>query len=617
MTDLKKLFSGWPRAIIFGLPIAAVIVALLLLALRLGLLRENVYYLAPPLAEVIHGRLLMLASTWLVAAICLYCGCTELYLAFLVPELAVAVLCKMTVGVYEYVCSLFFPLVFTITALLAFHRRGWGRFVFAALTLLGAIQYGAYIAYVARFGGRPSATAVIAALSTHAQEAAAFLSDQLGWGWVALGAGIALLIFVAARCLAGRIFPKRSSGWLYFCLLAALAMAVGNARKPDFYGNFFIDIRNGLRQYRLARKNLAIRRENLDDNIRALRPTRHDKGGELLLVVIGESANRQQHGCFGYDKDTTPWLSSAGEPLILFNNAFACMTHTEQAVTLALNLLNDYSPAIGPRTNILAETMKSPSVLDILHAVGTRTYWFSAQNKLGAWDSFITSQLAMSADEMRFLCDEPTLANGLSHHIDGELIDWVRETVNKADPAKHHVIFLHLIGSHWPTMLDTPPDWPFVAGNYKDKGLSPLLKAYDRTVSYTDWVLSQFADAAERSPFSSAGMIYFSDHSEGLPGGHNFDALTPRMMMIPAVFWCSKGYAERWPETVAALRANRHKVFTNDLAFDLICGVNHITFDGLDETLQLTSPHYRITPKTARFWQGRPLKKVVPNLRER
>ncbi|MBP5212070.1 MAG: sulfatase-like hydrolase/transferase, partial [Pyramidobacter sp.] len=484
MKNLKNVFSGWPAAIRRALPAAAAIVALLLLALRLGLVRENVYYLAPPLDELLRGRLLMFVSTWLVAAICLYCGCAAPYLAFLVPELAVAVLCKMPMGVYEYICALFFPLVFTLTALLAFHKRGRGRFVFAVFTLLGALQYGAYIAYVARFHGRPSATAVMAALSSHAQEAAAFLSDQFGWGWVALAACLTLLIFFAARALAARIATRRRGGWLYLCLLTALAIAVGNLKKPDFYGNFFIDIRNGLHQYRLARKALALRREKQDDEMRTLRPRRQDKGGELLLVVIGESANRQQHGCFGYKKNTTPWLSSAGEEVTLFGNAYACMTHTEQAVTLALNRLNNYSPTVGLRTNMLAETMKSISLIEVLRAVGTRTYWFSAQNRVGTYDSFITSQLAMSADEARFLCDEPTLAKGLSHHIDGELVDWVRNTVNSADPAKDHVIFLHLIGSHWPTLHDTPPDWPFVAGDYSvvrdGVDVSAIVKAYDR-----------------------------------------------------------------------------------------------------------------------------------------
>ncbi|MBR5980625.1 MAG: hypothetical protein IK035_01330, partial [Firmicutes bacterium] len=81
-------------------------------------------------------------------------------------------------------------------------------------------------------------------------------------------------------------------------------------------------------------------------------------------------------------------------------------------------------------------------------------------------------------------------------------------------------------------------------------------------------------------------------------------------------FWCTRGYAERWPDTVAALRANRDRVFTNDLVFELICGVSHITFDGLDERYQLTSPQYCVTPETARFWQGRPLKEIVPDLGE-
>ena len=113
-------------------------------------------------------------------------------------------------------------------------------------------------------------------------------------------------------------------------------------------------------------------------------------------------------------------------------------------------------------------------------------------------------------------------------------------------------------------------------------------------------------------------MIYFSDHAEDVlsENGHNFDALSAPMTTIPAVFWCSTGYEERWPETVAALRANSNKVFTNDLAFELICGINHITFNGLNERYQLTSSKYCVTPETARFWQGRLLKDIVPGLSE-
>ena len=234
----------------------------------------------------------------------------------------------------------------------------------------------------------------------------------------------------------------------------------------------------------------------------------------------------------------------------------------------------------------------------------------------------------MNTDEQYFTRDEATVPSGAVMqftsivHLDGELLPHLRRLLDQADTSASHVIFLHLIGSHWRYSKDTPADWPYLPRAEWVDSLRPELRerveTYDRSISYTDWMLSQFAAEIERSKFAVGSMFYFSDHSEDVLGGkgHNYDALSAPMTMIPAAFWCTKGYEQRWPETVATLRANSSRVFTNDLAFELICGINHVTFDGLDERFQLTSPAYSVTPENARFWQGRMLKDIVPGLSE-
>ena len=299
------------------------------------------------------------------------------------------------------------------------------------------------------------------------------------------------------------------------------------------------------------------------------------------------------------------------------------MVHTDPALTMALSRLNTYDPrALTGKEELLSSVMESLSLPEILRAADVKTFWLSSQNRVGVYDNFVTAQLAMNTNKQVFTRDENVQSAFGSVRLDGDLLPHLRKAIESLAPADNAVIFLHLIGSHWRYGNDTPSDWPYLPhSTWVDElhaELREKVELYDRSISYTDWMLSQFAAEIEGSKFAVGSMFYFSDHSEDVLGekGHNYDALSAPMTMIPAAFWCTKGYEQRWPETVATLRANSGRVFTNDLAFELICGINHVTFDGLDERFQLTSPAYSVTPENARFWQGRMLKDIVPGLSE-
>ena len=189
------------------------------------------------------------------------------------------------------------------------------------------------------------------------------------------------------------------------------------------------------------------------------------------------------------------------------------MTHTEPAVTMALSRLNNYAPGLNERTAMMPMIADSLSLIDFLRSVGVKTYWLSGQERIGNYNNFLTGKLAVCADKMKFLCDEPIVSG--SGHFDGELAGYLQEILQQASLQENLVIFLHLQGSHWVYLHNVPTDWPWLqekAGIAEE--LHDVWNAYDRTIFYTDSVLRAFIQELEKCKFTVSSMIYFSDHGE-------------------------------------------------------------------------------------------------------
>ena len=529
----------------------------------------------------------------------------------------IALLCKMSWYRYECICLVCFPAVYATSAFLfrcRYQRGAWLiKLSAGAVLLLAALQYGIYISYILRFGGRPSASAVMTVLGTHTAEVQGFLLDQFGLRYMVLAVGIAIMSWAVPCFISERIVSSRRRKYAAFLLVLSLGLALAYRYKAESYSNLFFDFRSGVRQYRLAVKSMSLRRADRSHEAGTLHTVKRGTG-EVCLVVVGESANRTHMACYGYDRPTTPWLSDDSRAICL-ERSYSCMTHTEPAVTMALSRLNNYAPGLNERTAMMPMIADSLSLIDFLRSVGVKTYWLSGQERIGNYNNFLTGKLAVCADKMKFLCDEPIVSG--SGHFDGELAGYLQEILQQASLQENLVIFLHLQGSHWVYLHNVPTDWPWLqekAGIAEE--LHDVWNAYDRTIFYTDSVLRAFIQELEKCKFTVSSMIYFSDHGEKVPGGHNFDNFVPDMAKIPVVFWGSNGYQRRYPETVAKISMNRKNIFTRDLMFEFILVVNHVTFDGLEYKRQFTSPLYHIDADNARFWQGRMLKDMIPDLRE-
>ncbi|MBQ8090714.1 MAG: sulfatase-like hydrolase/transferase, partial [Pyramidobacter sp.] len=381
------------------------------LALSCGWIVEKTDTFATPWPVVLQHLGLELACSCFFSWVIFCCGAryAALYALFFTLELTVAYLCRMPVGVYEFVCLGSFPAVYALAAyLLPVSRRPGSRLLRASLmlfVLFGVVQYGIYIAYILRFGGRVSPAAIVAALGTNPEEAQSFLVDQFGLKYVFIAAAVIGAAALAAFC--GSPARKNAAGWLFLALASCLAF--GYRSKAECYSTLLFDVKHGIAQHRLARETLASIHREVGD-LDGLHVTKRGRG-EVCLVVIGESANRLHLNCFGYDRPTTPWMSSA--PVLLFKNAYACMVHTDPALTMALGRLNNYAPEVrAENASPLALAVNSPSLPEVLRAAGVKTFWLSSQDQFGAYGNFVTACLALNTDRQIFTREDMTVPSG-------------------------------------------------------------------------------------------------------------------------------------------------------------------------------------------------------------
>ena len=66
-------------------------------------------------------------------------------------------------------------------------------------------------------------------------------------------------------------------------------------------------------------------------------------------------------------------------------------------------------------------------------------------------------------------------------------------------------------------------------------------------------------------------------------------------MRIPLFTYFSDEYIESHPQVYSALKSNQDKYWTNDLAYELICGILDIKSNHYDEANSLASTQYKYT----------------------
>jgi len=325
-----------------------------------------------------------------------------------------------------------------------------------------------------------------------------------------------------------------------------------------------------------------------------------NESGELFVLVIGESANRDHFGIYGYLRNTTPWLSSviSKEGWLLFDNGYASYCHTVPSLALALTDANQYNGY---------EPFDRPSIIDVFKSAGFTTYWISAQHRFSFADNQLTA-IAESSDIAIFTNEN---VDGRSYTTDKKIPIVFREVLSNIDHMKNNLIIINLLCSHaeyanrYPR--DFMPQFPRGSDYLGDLGknlkfVSEVLNPYDTSIAYTDKILSEIFAEIQSSTNKKTFFLYTSDHGEDVFGEkyHNSGIFNFNMVRIPFVFWFSPDFVKERSARMINITRNKSQIFTNDLLFDTLIGLANIKTKLYTSKYDISSNDYFLNDSVAK-----------------
>lgn len=295
-----------------------------------------------------------------------------------------------------------------------------------------------------------------------------------------------------------------------------------------------------------------------------------------IIMVIGESATRDYMSAFNnLDDETTPWLASQKD-IFLIKNAYACAWNTVPALEHALTEADFYNND---------EFNSSISIIDIAKKAGYKTYWFSKQGKVGAYDTPITL-VAETADVSEW--DE-------SSPYDESLLDKLKQI----NPNENNFVVLHLMGSH----IEYKNRYPSKYQIWTDPDTLGRLADYKNSILYTDTILKQIFEYSKEN-LNMEAMVYFSDHGTDPNRSRDPDESRFIGLRIPIFVYLSPEYKKYNTLVADSIKINKDRFFSNDLVYNLMCGILDIESNHYQKDKSLTSTQYKFDKNTTKAGLG-------------
>ncbi len=256
---------------------------------------------------------------------------------------------------------------------------------------------------------------------------------------------------------------------------------------------------------------------------------------ETHIVVIGESSRSANWSLYGYQRPTNPRLSDL-EGLHVFLDATSPASTTSRSLPLSFSFATPESPDRFYETR---------SFVTAFREAGYKSWWISNQ---GTHRNAVGNQLALIMGEAEVVV--PTNYGFWNTVLDGEMLPELDRALKDGSPRK--LIILHTLGSHtnypqrYPEgMMLGKPDMP-VRQAHSFKGIGEtevaVIDQYDRTILYTDWLLSEIIRSHDASG-SHGSVVFFSDHGqrlyddEKMQKGHGFKGFRRQDGQVPLLVW--------------------------------------------------------------------------------
>ena len=242
---------------------------------------------------------------------------------------------------------------------------------------------------------------------------------------------------------------------------------------------------------------------------------------DVCVLVIGESARRENFSLYGYERETNPLLAG--------DSVTAYIANSEDTYTTAgVKAILDHK-----RTDDLYEILPN-----YLYRNGVDVIWRTAN-----WGE--------PPLHIEKYIDHNGLADkypGADRRYDGVLLAGLADEILACENNKQ-LIVLHLSTSHGPKYFEKyPSEFNRFTPVCTDVEVSSadrqgLVNAYDNTILYTDYLVHSVIEVLRQIPDRRCCMIFVSDHGESLGENDMFmhglpkDFAPREQFEIPFIVW--------------------------------------------------------------------------------
>ncbi|QXI26790.1 phosphoethanolamine transferase CptA [Pseudomonas vanderleydeniana] len=323
-----------------------------------------------------------------------------------------------------------------------------------------------------------------------------------------------------------------------------------------------------------------------------------------LVLVIGESTNRQRMSLYGYPRETTPNLDKLREQLAIFDNVVTPRPYTIEALQQVLTFADEENPDLY---------LKTPSLVSVMKQAGYKTWWITNQQTMTKRNTMLTT-FSEQADEQVYLNNN---RNQNARQYDGDVL----EPFNKAlaDSAPRKLIVVHLLGTHMSYQYRYPPTFE----KFTDRAGAPAAltddqiptyNSYDNAVLYNDFVVSSLIkDYAKTDP--NGFLLYLSDHGEDVfdSAGHttlgrNEGKPTAPMYTIPFIAWASP----KWRETHDwSFASDLNRPYSSSNLIHTWTDLAGLSFDEQDLSKSVVNAQFKVRPLLIGDPYSRPQKALI------
>ena len=305
---------------------------------------------------------------------------------------------------------------------------------------------------------------------------------------------------------------------------------------------------------------------------------------EVYVYIIGEAARAMNWQLYGYTRETNPRLSEV-DGLVVFRDMLTQSNTTHKSVPMILS-------SVAPGEH--EELFRRKGLPALFNEAGFDTWFISNQSRQGA----MIDHLAQDARHQIYI---------RSPRQDMQLLDEMRRAIDRS-PERRILIILHCYGSHFRYHQRYPREFAqFKPDN--DVAISSqhremLVNAYDNSILYTDYVLSEIINYLSSLENTSSALLYCADHGEDLIDDererflHASPTTTAYQLHVASLAWFSERYREHFPAKVAAAEANATAPATTHALFHTMADMASIEGRCLTTKVSLVSPEYdRTAPR--------------------